>query len=107
MGPFMYNVFTNDLLLMMQRLNNCNVFNYADDNTISAFSETIAGVERKLHDCGTEMVNWFKENLMQANPAKFQYILFGTTEDRRLELTGGTRCSRLCKAPGCRYRQRS
>ena len=45
---------------MMQRLNNCNVFNYADDNTISAFSETIAGVERKLHDCGTEMVNWFK-----------------------------------------------
>ncbi len=27
---------------------------------------------------------------MQANPAKFQYILFGNTEDRRLELTGGT-----------------
>ncbi len=26
---------------------------------------------------------------MQANPAKFQYILFGTTENRRLELTGG------------------
>ncbi len=39
---------------------------------------------------GTEMVNSVvKENLMQANPAKFQYILFGATRDRRLELTGG------------------
>ncbi len=25
---------------------------------------------------------------MQANPTKFQYILFGTTKDRRLELAG-------------------
>ena len=32
---------------------------------------------------------------MQANPAKFQYSLFGTTEDRRLELTGGTELNAL------------
>ncbi len=44
---------------MMQHLRNCNIFNYAADNTISAFSETIAGVEHNLNACGAEMVAWF------------------------------------------------
>ncbi len=76
MGPFLYNIFTNDLLLpMMHRLNTCNIFNYADDNIISAFSDTISGAEHKLKASGTEMVIWFKGNFMQANPNKFEYIL--------------------------------
>ncbi len=70
----------------MQCPNKC--FNYADDNTISTFSETVAGVVRNLYPYGTEMVAWFNiiEKLMQASSSKFQYkILFGT-EDRHLEL---------------------
>ena len=31
LGPFLYNIFTNDLLYIIQY---CQVYNYADDNTI-------------------------------------------------------------------------
>ena len=34
MGTFLYNAFSNGLLLKMQRLNTCNILNYGDDNTI-------------------------------------------------------------------------
>ncbi len=71
MGPYLYNVFTKDLFLMRQLLNTCNIFNYADGNTISAFSERISGVERKLRASGTEMVTWFKENFMQAKVSEY------------------------------------
>ncbi len=33
------------------------------------------------------MINWFSDNLMQANPSKFQCILFGSREKETLELS--------------------
>ena len=32
-SPFVYNIFSNDLLLLVQSL--CNIYNDADDNTVS------------------------------------------------------------------------
>ncbi len=42
----------------------------------------------KLKASGSEMVTWFKENFMQANPNKLQYILFGASDEYHLQLTG-------------------
>ena len=41
LGPILFNVFINDLYML---LNSNNLFNFADDNTISAFSETVEGL---------------------------------------------------------------
>ena len=77
-GPFMYNVFSNDLLLMMKKY--CNVFNYADDNTISCTGNTIESVKNDLALSLDVMMNWFVINGMKANPDKFQLIFFGKSD---------------------------
>ncbi len=74
MGPFTFNVHSNDLIMLMSRC--CSIYNYADDNTICSFSrshdEVIAALERSL----AVMLEWFEHNHMNANPDKFQFILF-------------------------------
>ncbi len=49
MGPFAYNIFTNDLLLQLEKHRNGCVFNYADGNTVSASDATTTGVNSKLN----------------------------------------------------------
>ena len=43
--PIIFNIFINDLLIFLV---NCNVHNYADDNTISSFSNSINDLVKKL-----------------------------------------------------------
>ena len=74
MGPYVYNWFSNDLLLLVQKL--CNIYNYADDNTVSCTGKTSSEVIKKLQDVTKVMIDWFTTNFMKANPDKFQFILF-------------------------------
>ena len=46
------------------------MFNYADDNYISVNHKDALEEESKI------MVEWFNSNSLQANPCKFQAILF-------------------------------
>ena len=46
-GPFLSNVFFNDIFLFVESL---NVFNYADDNTLFAFGKKFDEVIRKLQN---------------------------------------------------------
>jgi hypothetical protein len=75
MGPFTYNVHTNDLLLLIMLI--CDVFNYADDNTVGCSGENVEDVRKQLEIVSNVMINWFNENMMKVNPEKFQYIVFG------------------------------
>ena len=50
----------------------CNIYNYADDNTISCYGNNIDEVCTKLKPVTSILMNWFQENNMQANPAKFE-----------------------------------
>ena len=73
-GPFAFNIFTNDLLDMV--IQECNVFNYADDNTILYFDNDLESVKIKLEYVIAQMLRWFSDNFLQANPNKFQLITF-------------------------------
>ncbi len=42
MGPFAYNAHTNDLILVLVSI--CDIFNYADDNTVTCYGMSSAGV---------------------------------------------------------------
>ena len=81
MGPFACNMFTNDLLLELQKHRSGRVFNYADDSTVSACDDTITGVNSKLAELSRVLIEWFTQNFMQANAAKFQYIMFSSSRE--------------------------
>ena len=73
-GPFAFNIYSNDLLYLVENV--CNIYNYADDNTICVFGETIENVIRNAQLATDVMLNWFKNNYLQVNVSKFQFILF-------------------------------
>jgi len=47
------------------------LYNYADDNTISYTSDSPYELTSKLEQCGNKITNWFMTNGMQANPDKY------------------------------------
>ena len=74
LGPLLFNVFANDLLLF---LDECNVCNFADDNTLYVCDTDIDKVVLKLEDSVSSAIKWFEINSMVANPEKFQFMLLG------------------------------
>ena len=78
LGPIIFNVFINDLYML---LNSNNLFNFADDNTISAFSETVEGRINILQTETEKSLDWMENNDMSVNPDKFDAIILA--RDRR------------------------
>ena len=88
LGPFLFNVFMNDMFFFMER---CNLYNYADDNSIMNPSSDIETVILNLkHDC-QNAIQWFTDNGMKANPNKFQFMVISSKplEAQNIELHGG------------------
>ena len=52
-----------------------DVCNFADDNSISAYGASSNEISEKLEDSSKLALKWFENNSMVANPKKFQ-ILF-------------------------------
>ena len=74
MGPQSYNIFSNDMLLLID--NDVDIYNYADDNTLLCSGYDYETVNKLLHNVN-KVTSWFEDNHMQINPDKFQYIVFG------------------------------
>lgn len=72
LGPFLFNVFINDLFYFMEI---CSLLNYADDNSLSKFAATMNALINALSRDAGNSVNWFKSNNMEANPTKFQCMI--------------------------------
>ena len=79
LGPLMYNIHSNDLFYCIMML--CDVFNYADDNTVGCDGDTILDVQYKLETVSSIMIDWFEANHLKANPSKFQYIVFNKSSN--------------------------
>ena len=72
LGPFLFNVFMNDFFLFME---NCKLYNYADDNSIMYSSPDLFSIISNLKiDC-KNAIDWFASNGMKANPSKFQFMM--------------------------------
>lgn len=74
LGPTIFNVFLNDLFIVMD---GTDIYNYADDNTISFSGTSVEEVIENLNESGTRVTEWFEGNYMKANPDKYQAIIFG------------------------------
>ena len=60
LGPLLFNIYINDLLLFIQSSDICN---YADDTTIYACDKNLENITHKLeNDCNVAL-EWFANNL--------------------------------------------
>ena len=71
-GPVLFNIFINDLTLFLK---NSDLNNYSDDNSISAYQNTINELIKVLENESNIAIDWFKSNQMLVNPDKFQAII--------------------------------
>ena len=72
LGPILFKIFLNDLL---DNLKNLDLYNFADDNTISAVSKSKTDLIKTLEYESNIAVKWFRENKMIVNFDKFQAML--------------------------------
>ena len=75
LGPFLFNVFINDLFLFIDRY---KLYNYADDNSIMYSSPDISNIFTNLQTDCNNAIDWFTANGMKANPSKFQFMMISS-----------------------------
>ena len=80
LGPILFNIFINDLYAV---INKSTLYNYADDNTISASCDTEKQMLDTLTSESIVAINWFNTNMMEANPEKFQVITLNTPANQQ------------------------
>ena len=72
---------------MYMFMDQCTLYNYADDNSLSCIAPTIDAVISNLQSDGNRAIKWFTDNGMQANPEKFQFMMISRDEDSSRSLT--------------------
>ena len=72
LGPIFFNLFLHDLL---ETLKISELYNFADDNTISTASKNMNNLIHTFKKESETAVKWFNQNKMIVNPDKFQAML--------------------------------
>ena len=80
LGPALFNLFINGLYAA---ITNSTLYNYTDDNTISACCDTVQLVVETPTSEVKVAIKWFDTNRMEANHNKFQTINVNAAEDPR------------------------
>ena len=81
LNPLLFNIFINDMLYLDLESEICN---FADDTKTYACDKSVDTVIVKLEDDLQKILDWFKENGMCTNPAKFQMMFLGLEIDNFL-----------------------
>jgi hypothetical protein len=74
LGPLLFNIFINDVFYVIEH---SELYNYADDNTLSKTNDDIDKLVACLESDISHIMAWFKANCMGVNEEKFQCIVFG------------------------------
>ena len=83
LGPLVFNFFLNDFIYLIQDSEVCN---FADDNTIYAFDDNIETILRLLKGDINNALQWFKYNQVASSPDKFQVIFMVLEKGQKLSL---------------------
>ena len=82
LDPLLFNIFINDLFLFVQ---NSDVCNYADDNTLSVADANVSTIIDKLENDIENLRSWFKSNGMLLNGDKCQFLLIESSRATRID----------------------
>ena len=74
---------------ILMPVNECDLYGYADDNTLSKAAKDAASLKRALERDTANMLSWFTENYMSANPDKFQAIVLGMKNPETMNFAVG------------------
>ena len=72
-------------------LENSEIYNFADDNTISVFSKEKQALLTTLEKDSKKAVDWFRRNNMIVNPEQFQSMILqrsGNSNVHIIEIDG-------------------
>ena len=84
LGPLLFNVFMNDLFYFIER---CLLYNYADDNFLSKAARHINELLLDLKHDSKITTTWFRDNGMQANPSKFQFMVASSKDIGEIKIS--------------------
>ena len=80
LGPLLFNLFINDLFLFVE---NSDVCNYADDNSLMVADKNIDSIISKLESDMEILNSWFIDNGMLLNGDKCHFMLLGPSSVSR------------------------
>ena len=78
LGPLLFNIYINDLLLFIQSSDICN---YADDTAIYACDKNLENITHKLENDCNVVLEWFANNIMKSNADKCHLLVIGKRYD--------------------------
>ena len=84
LGPVLFNIFVNDIFTTLE---NSILTNYADDNTITVITNTRNTLIRTLRSESERATAWFENNMMEANPSKFQLIILKSKDTTTIQIS--------------------
>ena len=76
LGPLLFNIYINDLFFFVQ---NSDVCNYADDNSLTVADICIDTIINKLESDISILDIWFKHNGMLLNEDKYKFLIVQPT----------------------------
>ena len=72
LGPILFHIFLNGLLAVLKK---SQLYNFADDNTISAEANSTNDLLKILKEDSESAVKWFRQKITIVNPDKLQAIV--------------------------------
>ena len=85
LGPLLFNIYINDLFY---QLCNTHICNFADDNTLNAFSRSIEELLRNLEYDTLTAIIWFEDNFMKLNEDKCHFLISGNINEHLFAKVG-------------------
>ena len=82
LGPILFDIFLSDLFLIVDDI---DIANYADDNTIYKEHENIDDLITSLQDAAAKLFKWFSDNQMKGNTDKC-YLLLSKDESSEIHI---------------------
>ena len=81
LGPFLFNIYLNDILFFLKH---ANLGNYADDSTLYAYNKNLEIVICNPRGEFSMLSNWFCDNYMVLNQEVCHFMLFGVKENEHI-----------------------
>ena len=79
LGPLHFDAFITNLFLLQIKSEICN---FPDDNALCSCDKELGMAISNLKCDMTNISNWLRYNSMKANPEKFQFTIFGPSDDK-------------------------
>ena len=87
LSPLLFNIYINDLFIIEQT----DVCNYANDNTINACDMNLENLLKRLEHDSFLAIEWFQNNYMKLNEDKCRLLISGSKHEVLWADIGGKR----------------